>query len=129
MKKSQLRKLIRESIKKLMLNENIPCQCFAGGQRMSCHDGPPHYNNYWVRHTVCCPVSEGGSNHKPHAMCHDRPCGSYDNTICFDVGGYTTGPGGGLGEPGLEPEVGLDTSIAYTPIKKPKIDLDRERRR
>ena len=125
MKKSELRKIIRESIKEAMLNEGIPCQCFAGGQVMTCYtmnDYGACCDHYYVRNTKCCSVQNGGVNHRPHAMCNDRPCGSLDNTTCFDVGGMTTGPGGPGLDPTLEPEIPLDDTqldfpLVFKPIK------------
>ena len=95
MKKTQLKQIIKEELKKVVLNENV-CQCYAGTTRMSCHTGPPQYRNYWVHHGKCCHPNFGGVSFKPHPMCHDMHCGTLDNSTCFDM---TTGPiaGGGTG--------------------------------
>tara|TARA_R110002012_G_scaffold26763_8_gene86716 strand:+ start:30515 stop:31234 length:720 start_codon:yes stop_codon:yes gene_type:complete len=97
---------LRENIKKelTLLNENT-CQCYAGTTKMSCHTGPPNYNNYWVHHQKCCSPTWGGTNFTPHPMCHDMHCGNLDNSTCFD--GMTTGPTGG-GVTGLVPSHTID---------------------
>jgi len=99
MKKSQLRKIIREviieSLDKKLLNENITCQCYAGSTQMTCWDYNSYgacCNHYYVHNSKCCPVSQGGEGHTAHPMCNDMHCGNLANTTCFD---NVVGPGGG----------------------------------
>ncbi len=110
MKKSELKQIIRESIKELVLNEAIPCQCHygSGGHAfpMTCYEYGPQgvcCNHFYVKHTMCCSQALGGIGHNPHPMCNDMHCGNLQNTTCFDVGGHIGGPGGGYdGDPDSE---------------------------
>ncbi len=117
---------LRENIKKelTLLNENT-CQCYAGTTKMSCHTGPPNYNNYWVQHGKCCGNQLGGTNFTPHPSCHDEHCNNLIPKGCFEE--MTTGPitGGGTG---LEPSHTIDgeekPSKDLGILKDKKLDTD-----
>jgi len=124
MKKTQLTQIIKEELKKMVLNENY-CQCYAGTTAMTCHTGPPNYNNYWVQHGKCCGNQLGGTNFTPHPSCHDEHCNNLIPKGCFDD--MTAGPtvGGGTG---LEPSHTIDgeekPSKDLGILKDKKLDTD-----
>ena len=146
MKKSELKQIIRESIKELVLNEAIPCQCHygSGGHAfpMTCYEYGPQgvcCNHFYVKHTMCCSQALGGIGHNPHPMCNDMHCGNLQNTTCFDVGGHIGEPGGGYGgDPDSEDFLSRDdldipkNTLTFVDAKKrvkskmPQVGYDRE---
>tara|TARA_R110001592_G_scaffold299609_1_gene570663 strand:- start:85 stop:528 length:444 start_codon:yes stop_codon:yes gene_type:complete len=127
MKKSQLRKIIRESIRKMMLNE-VQCPCYVGTNQsprvgLFCYGA----TGIQMNQGGCCGNSMGSWSKPLHPLCNAKSCNSlnYGNSShgCWD-----NNPSWGSVIPGGTPtdkdpiEYPLDLEIDPTNIKKDPIN-------
>jgi hypothetical protein len=92
MKKAQLRKIIRESIKKDLLEINplneVQCPCFAdkhmsaGSEPLMCTNSTGNVVNV----TGCCGSGAGSADAPVHALCNGKTCDNldYNSPGCWD---------------------------------------------